>query len=111
MACLADREDDVLGQLWEQEDVGDVGIECLLEQRRRFARGDEDDRSLRVLADGGQLVGGQRGAARRVQDGLEMTAGECARTFADLFGSPDELDLAVSPEGLPSARGALRSYR
>src|SRR6266699_761278 len=30
-----------------------------------------------------------------------MPAGERTRAFADLVGSPDELDLPVSPEGVP----------
>ena len=42
---LAEREDDVLGQLRQQQDIGDAfGIECLLEQGRGLARGENDDR-------------------------------------------------------------------
>ena len=54
---LAEREDDVLGQLRQQEDVGDAfGVERLVEQRGRLARGEDHDRRARVLADRGHLV-------------------------------------------------------
>ena len=78
VARLADREDDVLGQLRKEQHVGDVGVERLFEQSRGLARGDEDDRRLRVLADRRDLVGGQRRAARGVQHSLEMSAGQRA---------------------------------
>ena len=97
---LADREDDVLGQLREQQDVGDVGVERGLEQGGGLARGEQDDRCLRVLADGRELVGGQLRAAGRVEDGAEVAAGECARAVGDGLGVADELDLAVPRERL-----------
>ena len=78
MGRLADREDDVLRQLREEQDVGDVGVECVLEQRGRLTGGEQDDRCLRVLADRGELVGRQLGAAGCVQHGAEVAAGERA---------------------------------
>jgi hypothetical protein len=93
MARLADREHDVLRQLWEQEDVGNVGVKCLLEQGRRLTRGEQDDRRLRVLADGCDFVDGQSRAARGVQDSLQMASRQGAGAFTDLVRLADELEL------------------
>ena len=39
VARLPEREDDVVGQLRQQQDVGDaVGVQCLFEQGGRLAR-------------------------------------------------------------------------
>ena len=111
MARLADREDDVLRQLRQQEDVGDVGVERLLEQRGRLARGEQDDRRLRVLADGGDLVGGEHGAPRCMENRLQVAAGQWARAFADLVRPADHLDLAVPPEGVTELGEAFAAAR
>jgi hypothetical protein len=65
---LADREDDVLGQLREQQDVGDVRVERLLEQA-----GEPPDATSRIGARvcsriALTLVGRERRAAGGVQD-------------------------------------------
>ncbi len=99
MADLLQREDDVLGQLRQQQDVRDVRLEGLLEQGGRLERGDEDDRRPRVLADGRELERRQRLAARAVQDDVEVAAGERARTVADLLRPADELHLVVPLQG------------
>ena len=56
LARLADGEDDVLGHLREEQDVRHVGVQRLLEQDRGLARGEQDDRRPRVLAERGDLV-------------------------------------------------------
>jgi len=76
MTRLADGEDDVLGHLRQEQDVGDVGLERVLEERRGLAGGDEDDRRLRVLADRRELVGREHRAGGPVEDDAEMPAGE-----------------------------------
>ena len=71
VARLAEREDDVLGQLRQQQDVGDsFGVERLVEQGRRLARGEDHDRRAGVLADRGDLTGRERGRAGCVHDDL-----------------------------------------
>src|SRR5439155_19153185 len=100
VARLADGKDDVLGQLREQQNVGDVCVECFLEQRGRLARGEEDDRGVRVLADRRDLVDGQRRAAGGMDDRLEVASRQRAGALTDLVGVTDELDLAVAPEGV-----------
>ena len=100
MARLANREHDVLRQLREQEDVGDIGVERLLEQGRGLTRGKQDDRRQRVLADGRDLLDGQSRAARGVQDGLQVATGQRAGALADVLRPADELELRVTPEGV-----------
>ena len=99
MAGLADREDDVLGQLRKQKDVGNVRVERVLEERGRLTRGEEDDRSLRVLADCRDLVGRKRRAVRGMEDRLEVASGQRACALADQVRPADELDFGVAPEG------------
>jgi len=52
--------------LRQQQDVGDVVLERVLEQLGRAVRGEQDDRGPGVLAQGRDLVDGQRRGARRV---------------------------------------------
>ena len=78
MRGLADREDDVVRQLREQEDVGDVRVERLLEEGRRLAGREDDDRRLRVLPDLRDLVLRERRRPRRVRRACaELSAMEC----------------------------------
>jgi hypothetical protein len=97
---LADREDDVLGQLRQEQHVGHVGVERLLEERRVRSRGEHDHRRGRLLADRGQLVDGQRGRPGRVEHGAEVAAGESRRCLADLLARADDLELRVVGERL-----------
>jgi hypothetical protein len=55
VAHLLQREDGVLRQLREEQDVRHVGLEGGIEQRRRLHRRDEDHRRPRVLADRREL--------------------------------------------------------
>src|SRR5438034_4111316 len=59
MGGLPNRKDHVLDELREQDDVGDVRIQRLLEQPRRAARSDDQDRGAGVLTNGCELVRGQ----------------------------------------------------
>ena len=98
MARLADGEDDVVRQLWEQQDVGDVGLEGLLEQGRGAPGGEQDDRRPSVLPDPGDLVRRQLRAAGRVQHDLEVASGERRGASEHLLARSDELDLGVTLE-------------
>jgi hypothetical protein len=100
VARLANREDDVLGQLRKEQHVGDVGVERLLEQGRSLARSHQDDRCLGVLADRRDVVDGQRRAARGVQHDLEMPAGQRAGSCIHVVRMAHELELRVAPEGV-----------
>ena len=105
---LADREDDVLGQLRKQQDVGDVRLEGVLEQVGRLARGDEDDRRPGQLADGDQLVRRQARRARRVEHDLQMSAGERGCGSCDVLARTRG---ARAPRGCRASRAASRSRR
>ena len=100
MAGLFDREDDVVSQLREQHDVCDVGIEGVLEQARRAARGKQDHGRPRVLADRGHVVRGQGGAARCVQHDLQVAARQRRGALEDVVAPAYELDLGVLRERL-----------
>ncbi len=77
VARLPEREDDVVGQLRQQQDVCDaLGVQRFLEQGRRLARREDHDRRARVLADRCDLVRRERGRPGGVHDDLEMPAGE-----------------------------------
>ena len=104
---LADREDDVVGQLREQEDVGDVRVERLLEELARLAGGENDDRCTRVLADDCQLVVRQRLRVGREQDDVQVAAGECAGCLLRRRGDADELELGFLCEHLDQRGRAL----
>jgi len=97
---LANREDDVLDQLREQQDVGHVSVQRLVEQPGRAAGCNQQDRRTRVLADRVDLVCRERRAPGRVQDRLEMTPGECAGAARDVGARADHLDLGMACEGL-----------
>jgi hypothetical protein len=56
---FAEREHDVVRQLRQQQDVGDVCVERLVEQARCLTRCDEHHRRSRVLSNRGELVRGQ----------------------------------------------------
>ena len=102
---LADGEDDVLGHLREEQDVGDVRVQRLLEQDRGLARGEQDDRRPRVLADRGDLVDGERRAPRPVEDLLEVPTGEDAGRLGHADARADELDLACRSRRRGAGRG------
>ena len=76
MRGLAEREHDIVRQLGEEQDIGDVRVECLVEQARCLAGRDEHDRRPSVLADRGELVRRQRRRTGRVEHDLQMAAGE-----------------------------------
>ena len=98
VARLADREDDVVGQLRQKQDVGDVVLERIFEQRRRAVRGQQDDRRPRVLTQGGDLVHRQRCRASGVQDDLKVAACQRRRGLAHLSRRAYELDFGVVRE-------------
>src|SRR5205823_7238271 len=100
VADLADREDDVLRQLGQREHVGDPGLKRLLEQARALARGDEDHRRARVLADPGERVARELRPGRRLQDDVEVPAGERAGGLFDVRARADELEPLVVRERL-----------
>ena len=109
---LAEREDDVLGQLRKQQDVGDaVGVEGLVEQRRRLAGGEDDDRRARVLADHRDLVGRQGRRAGAVHDHLEVAAGERRRGLGHVLAPADEVDLDMRRERFAQAIEAFAGAR
>ena len=56
---LADCEDDVLDELGQKQDVGDVCIQSLLEQPRGAARREHQNGGTSVLPDRRELVPGQ----------------------------------------------------
>ena len=66
---LPDGEDDAVGQLRQQHDVGDVGVEGLLEERGRLAGGDRTI-GARVCSRIAAIssVGREAPAVRGVQD-------------------------------------------
>ena len=97
---LANCEDDVLDELREQQDVGHVRLERLLEQPRRAVRRDEENRGAGVLADRGKLVRGQARAPRRVEDGVQVAARQRAGAVIDANTRTDHLDLGVVRERL-----------
>ena len=99
MADLAQREDDVVGQLRERQDVGHAPLERGLEEARAVARGDEDHGRLRVLADRRVLVRGEHRPAGRMHDDVEVAAGQSARGVAHLGTLSDELEPCVPPQG------------
>ena len=107
---LADREDHVLGQRGQQDDIGDVGPERLVEQERGLAGRDEQHRYPRVLADQRQVVHRQRRGAGRVQDAVEVTACERGRPVLDLLARTDDLEVRLLPErvaeGVEAVTGA-----
>src|SRR5439155_13145832 len=89
---LSDREDDVLRQRGEQHDVGDVGPQRVVEQCRRLAGREHEQRYASELADCGDLVRGQRRRARAVQDTVEVPALQGAGCIGDLLGGTNDLD-------------------
>jgi len=91
---LADREHDVVRELRQQQHVGDVGGERVLEHRRGLrSGGDEDDRRPGLLADRGYLAGGELGRARGVEHAVEVPAGERGRGLGDVHAGSDDVDL------------------
>ena len=120
MAGLANREDDVLDELRQDEDVGHVRLERLVEQGRGLARANQDHRGTCQLADRGQLVDRQDRAARGVQDDLEMASGQNRRGGGNVLAGAQQLELValcqrleqrlqtVTGAGYEDARGFMR---
>ena len=108
---LANCEDDVLDELREQQDVGHVRLESLLEQPRRAVRRDEENRGAGVLADRGKLVRGQARAPRRVEDGVQVAARQRAGAVSDANTRADHLDLGVVRERLAQLLESLAGPR
>ena len=99
-AGLADGEDDVLRQLRQRDEVGDAVLERLFEQAGAVTGREEDDRRTRVLAHRRQLSRWVLRPTRRVEDRVEVAAGECRGRLLDHLGRSDELELVVGLEGL-----------
>ena len=93
---LADREDDVLDELRQQQDVRDVRIQSLLEQPRRAARREQEDRGTRVLPDCRKLVRGQRRGPGCMEDGVQVAARQGRSAVGDVGARPDEFDLGMA---------------
>ena len=100
MARLADREDDVLRQLRQRDEVGDAVLERLFEQAGAVAGREQDDRRPRVLAHRCQLSRRVVRPTRRVEDRVEVAAGESRSCLLDHLGRSDELELIVGLECL-----------
>src|SRR5215211_3553963 len=100
VARLPNREDDVLGHLRKEKDVRYVGVERLVQEDGRLAGREEDHRRRRVLADGRKLVVRQRGAARPVEDDLQVPARERRGGIEDAVAPAHDLDLAVAFQGV-----------
>src|SRR3954451_6444621 len=111
MAGLPNREDDVVGQLRQEQDVGDVVLQRVLEQLRGAVRGEQDDRRTSVLADRCDLVHRQRRGAGGVQDDLEVPTGQGRCGLRHLWGGADELDLRMVGKRLPEIRQAVAVAR
>ena len=106
-ARLANGEDHVLGHLRKGQDVGDVGLECLLEKLRRGVGSHDDDRRPGVLPDRCQLVERQARAARGVEDNLEVTSCEGRGRLGHAVVGAHELDLPVLLERVTEAVEAV----
>ena len=100
VTCLADREDDVLGQLRQRDEVGDAVLERLFQQPGAVAGREEDDRRPRVLTHCRHLPRRILRATCRVEDRVEVAAGERRGRLLDHLGRPDELELVVCLESL-----------
>ena len=100
MCGLLDREDDVLDELRKQQDVGNVRVQCLLEQPRRAARRNDQDRGAGVLTNSCKLVRGQGRAPGRMEDGVQVTARQRRSAFDHGRGRADHFDLGMVREGL-----------
>ena len=107
MRGLADREDDVVRELRQEQQVAHVGVERLLEHRAGLARGDQDQRRARLLADRGDLACRERRRASGVDDAVEVPAGEGRSGLRDVLRLADELDLGVACELLTERREAV----
>ena len=107
VAGLPDREDDVVGELRKQQDVGDVRVQRVFEQARRAAGGEQDHGGLRVFPDRGYIVRRQRRAARRMQHDLQVPAGQGRGALEDVVARADELDLGVLSERLAQVGQAV----
>src|SRR5689334_11931885 len=108
---LANRKDDVLDELWQQEDIGDVRLECLLEHARRPARGNDQDRGASVLANSCKLVRGQTRAPGRMEDGVQVAARQRRSAVGDMRARADEFDFRVSRERLAKLLEAFARTR
>src|SRR6266542_4085981 len=97
---LADREDDVLDQLREQQDVGDLGLQRLLEHDRRPAGSDDQNRGARLITNGCELIRRQTRAPGRVEDGVQVAARQGRSSFGDCDACADQLELRMTREGL-----------
>ena len=93
---LADREDHVLDELRQEQDVGYIRVQRLLEQPCRPAGSDDQDRSTRVLTDACKLIRRQRAAPRGMKDGVQVTAGEHCDPSGDIGAGADELDFRMA---------------
>jgi len=80
---LPDREDHVLDELRQEQDVVHVRVQRLLEQSGRAARRDDQDRGACVLANGCELVRGQCRAPGRMEDGVQVTARQRRSAFGE----------------------------
>ncbi len=110
-ARLADREDDVLDQLREQQDVGDLGLQRLLEHDRRPAGSDDQNRGARLLTNGCELIRRQTRAPGRVEDGVQVAARQGRSSVGDCDACADQLELRMTREGLAQLLEALAGTR
>ena len=98
MRRLLDREDHVLDELRQEQDVLDIRVQRSLEERRRLVGGDDHDRRARLLADRSYLAGRERRVTGRVQDAVEVPAGEDAGGLRDVLAPADHIDLRAPAE-------------
>ena len=101
MRGLADRERHVFDELREKQDVRHVRVQRLLEQRGRPAGSNDQDRGAGELANRSELVRRQRGAPRRMEDGVQVTAGERGCASGNVGACAHQLDLGMARERLP----------
>ena len=97
---LADREDDVLDELRAASRTSATSASSACSSSPAAARGEQDHRRTRVLADRRQLVRGQRRSPCCVQDGVQVAACQRRGSFGDVGAGADQLDLGVVGERL-----------
>ena len=99
MRGLPDGEDDVVRELRQQQNVGDVHLDRGLEHRSGLrARRNENDGRARVLANGRDIIRREHGVPRCMQDAVEVATGERRRSGADLDARSDGVDLVALRE-------------
>ena len=91
----------------QRDDVRDLGVERLRQNAGALAGTQQDHGRARVLADRRVRILRELGPASRVDDCVEVAAGQSRRRLGHLLGHPDELDAAVDAQRIDDLRQAL----